>query len=133
MPKLDRILETCLYATDLAAAATFYEAVLGLQPLSRVEGRHAFFRLGRAMLLIFQPDRTAESTEVPPHGAPGPGHIAFAVAEADLPAWRDRLGSHGVPIEREVRWPRGGLSLYFRDPAGNSVELATPEIWPLGE
>jgi catechol 2,3-dioxygenase-like lactoylglutathione lyase family enzyme len=38
---------------------------------------------------------------------------------------------HGVEIEAEVTWPSGGQSIYFRDPAGNSVELATPQTWNL--
>jgi len=37
--------------------------------------------------------------------------------------------TNGVPIESEVRWPRGGRSLYVRDPAGNSVEIASPALW----
>jgi catechol 2,3-dioxygenase-like lactoylglutathione lyase family enzyme len=57
--------------------------------------------------------------------------VAFAVAEAELPAWRERLGAAGVEVEAEIEWPRGGRSLYVRDPAGNSVELATPRIWGL--
>jgi predicted enzyme related to lactoylglutathione lyase len=38
-----------------------------------------------------------------------------------------------VAIEKIVDWPGGGRSLYFRDPAGNSLELATPRIWGIGE
>ena len=38
---------------------------------------------------------------------------------------------HGVSIEKEVEWPKGGKSLYFRDPTGNSVELVTPGVWGL--
>jgi catechol 2,3-dioxygenase-like lactoylglutathione lyase family enzyme len=129
VPPLRGVLETCLYAEDLPPAATFYAEVLGLSAVSLVEGRHAFFRIGSAMLLLFQPEKTAESQEVPPHGAHGPGHIAFSVAERDLPAWRRRFMEHGVPVEREIAWPRGGRSLYVRDPAGNSVELATANIW----
>ena len=129
VPTLDRVLETCLYAEDLAPAAACYEAVLGLAPGSRVEGRHAFFRVGAAMLLLFQPEMTTRSSEVPPHGAFGAGHVAFAVPEADLIAWRARFAAGGVALEKEVEWPGGGRSLYVRDPAGNSVELATPGIW----
>ncbi|MDQ3546548.1 MAG: glyoxalase/bleomycin resistance/extradiol dioxygenase family protein, partial [Verrucomicrobiota bacterium] len=43
--------------------------------------------------------------------------------------WRERLQEAGVAIESEVEWPEGGRSLYFRDPAGNSVELAPPTLW----
>jgi hypothetical protein len=36
-----------------------------------------------------------------------------------------------VKIEHEQVWERGGRSVYFRDPGGNSVELVTPGIWGL--
>jgi catechol 2,3-dioxygenase-like lactoylglutathione lyase family enzyme len=49
--------------------------------------------------------------------------------EADIPAWRSHLQGRGIEIESEVHWPQGGTSLYVRDPAGNSIELATPIIW----
>jgi catechol 2,3-dioxygenase-like lactoylglutathione lyase family enzyme len=48
-----------------------------------------------------------------------------------LDAWRKCLQDHGVTFEKEVEWPRGGKFLYFRDPAGNSVELLTPGVWGL--
>jgi catechol 2,3-dioxygenase-like lactoylglutathione lyase family enzyme len=34
-----------------------------------------------------------------------------------------------VPVESEVSWPQGGRSLYFLDPDGMVVELATPGLW----
>lgn len=129
-PSIDGILETCLYARDLPTAARFYERLLGLSPISTVEGRHAFFRCGEGVFLLFDPSRTRdEGGDVPPHGAEGPGHVAFAVDSAEVDAWRARLTAEGVVIEREVTWPSGGRSLYIRDPAGNSVELATRSIW----
>jgi catechol 2,3-dioxygenase-like lactoylglutathione lyase family enzyme len=30
-----------------------------------------------------------------------------------------------------MEWPRGGTSLYFRDPDGHLVELATPGLWSI--
>lgn len=131
------VLETCLYAADLPAAERFYGGLLGLPVFSREEGRHVFFRCGAAMLLVFDPARTAEPSgqvegvPVPRHGAHGPGHVCFRVPETDLAAWRDRFAAAGVAIEADVPWPRGGRSLYVRDPAGNSVELAPAGIWGL--
>lgn len=133
------VLETCLYARDLPAARRFYGEVLGLEVHEEPDGRHVFFRCGRAMLLVFNPEETRAKTLhvagalVPLHGAVGPGHVAFAVRDDEIDSWRAHLAAHGVAIESEIAWPRGGRSLYFRDPAGNSVELATPRIWGIGE
>lgn len=127
-----RILEACLYVNDLEAAERFYTTVLKLNLYAKVENRHVFFKCGNAMFLLFQPDETAKKNsafDVPSHGATGPGHAAFAVAESELPAWRRQLQASGVKIESEVEWPGGGRSIYFRDPANNSVELATPSLW----
>lgn len=135
--KVGGVLEACLYALDLEAAERFYTSVLGLEVMTRVPERHVFFHCGDGVFLIFNPERTrSEQTAVagslvPLHGAEGAGHVAFAVSEAEIDGWRDRLTSAGVEIEAEVSWPRGGRSLYFRDPAGNSIELAPPRIWGL--
>lgn len=125
------ILEACVYADDLEAAERFYSGVLGMEVIARVEGRHVFFRCGGRVFLVFDPAATAGGGVVPGHGARGPGHVCFAATHEELPAWRAHLQAHGVAIETEHSWPGGGLSLYFRDPAGNSVELGTPSIWKL--
>lgn len=131
------VLETCLYATDLDAAERFYAGTLGLTLFAREPGRHVFFRCGQAMLLVFDPARTLDAAgavggvAVPRHGTTGPGHICFRIPEADLAPWRTRLTQAGIAIEAEIQWPRGGTSLYLRDPAGNSVELAPSRIWGL--
>lgn len=130
--KIEGVLETCLYVNDLGAAEEFYANILGLPIFSREGNRHVFFRCGEAMFLLFNPDETIQSDEiVPRHGARGQGHVAFAVPEASLGGWREHFQQHGVEIEEEVAWPNGGRSLYVRDPAGNSVELATRQIWNL--
>jgi catechol 2,3-dioxygenase-like lactoylglutathione lyase family enzyme len=127
--QVERVLETCLYVNDLAAAEDFYGRVLGLEVHSQVAGRHVFYRCGDAMLLLFNPDVTARGGEVPTHGAHGPGHVAWAVTEKRMAAWREHLAAQGVPVDAEITWPGGGHSLYFRDPSGNSLELATPQTW----
>jgi catechol 2,3-dioxygenase-like lactoylglutathione lyase family enzyme len=131
MQAIDRVLETILYVDDLAAAERFYGGLLGLELDSRKDGLFVFFKCGRGMLLLFEPQAASTGRNVPAHGAHGPGHACFAVAEADLDGWQRRLESAGIAIEQEMTWPRGGRSFYFRDPAGNSLELATPRIWGL--
>ncbi|MGH6900716.1 MAG: VOC family protein [Geminicoccaceae bacterium] len=133
MPPIDRVLETILYVGDLDAAERFYGEVLGLELDSRKDGLFVFFKCGDGMLLLFEPGAASTGRNVPAHGARGPGHACFAVAEADLDGWKAHLLAAGVAIEQEMAWPRGGRSFYFRDPAGNSLELATPRIWGLPE
>ncbi|HMD34830.1 MAG TPA: hypothetical protein VKH42_07675, partial [Vicinamibacterales bacterium] len=65
-----------------------------------------------------------------PHEAGGPGHLAFAVDASQIGEWESRLRELGIAIESRVAWERGGVSLYFRDPDGRSVELAAPGVWP---
>ncbi len=124
------VLETALYADDLHKAEVFYSTVLELELDSKEDGRHLFFKCGQAMLLIFNPEVTAIKTSpVPHHGATGPSHIAFSVDASDLDAWIKQIQSRGVEVEARIDWPAGGRSIYFRDPAGNSLELTTPQIW----
>jgi catechol 2,3-dioxygenase-like lactoylglutathione lyase family enzyme len=128
------ILETCLCVTDLDAAEQFYRRALGLEFVSRQAGRHVFLRLGQRMFLLFN---AAESElpqgGFPPHGTRGPGHVCFTCREEEIDAWRQHLETCGVAIEHVHTWPGGVRSLYFRDPSGNSVELASPRIWGLPE
>lgn len=129
---VETLIETSLYADDLAAVEAFYADVLGLTVHSREPGRHVFFQVGASnMLLVFRPEATLRGDVLPPHGTQGPGHVALGIATDQLEAWRARLAAHGIAVEKEVAWPRGGKSLYFRDPAGNSVELITPGVWGL--
>jgi len=134
MPVITRILETALYVDDLDALAAFYRDVLGLRVLDS-SSRLVSLDAGQAtVLLLFRRGATlsgftTSSGSIPPHDGQGPAHLAFAIAADDLAAWELRLQEHGVTIESRVRWDRGGRSIYFRDPAGHSVELATPGTW----
>ena len=127
--RVSHILETVLYADDLQAAEQFYSNVLGLQVVSQF-GDAVAFGCGHAVLLIFDPELSnSEGRSVPPHGCTGEGHVAFSVAGHELGAWREHLAESGIEIESEVDWGDRGRSLYFRDPAGNLVELAPPTLW----
>ncbi len=132
MKPIQAVVESCLYADDLEQAERFYRDILGLDLAGREAGRHVFFRVGdHSMLLIFRAEATLKGDHLPAHGSRGPGHLALGIAGQDLDAWRSHLVGQGVAIEHEESWPRGGHSLYFRDPAGNSVELITPGLWGL--
>ncbi|HMT21430.1 MAG TPA: VOC family protein [Promineifilum sp.] len=121
--------ETVIYADDLDAAERFYTEVLGLEKYSGF-GVALSFRLEGGVLLIFDPDKAIlPNRGVPSHGPHGPGHLAFAARPDELDGWREQLRAHDVAIEMEVNWEQGGTSIYFRDPAGNSIELAPPTLW----
>lgn len=131
------VLETVLYASDLAETERFYADVLGLVPFSKLAGRQLFYRVGDQVLLVFDPAATtkpapANALPVPPHGARGPGHVCFKASAPDIERWREHLEAKGVAIESDFVWPAsGGRSIYFRDPAGNCLEFAEPRIWGL--
>ncbi|MDB5570335.1 MAG: glyoxalase [Hyphomicrobiales bacterium] len=133
-PRLAGVLETCLYADDLARTQAFYEDVMGLTPIHSDARMRAYDIGGRGVLLLFRRGESLRVIEtpggmIPPHDGAGPLHVAFSVAAEDLPAWERRLALHNVEIEARATWPRGGVSVYFRDPDGHLLELATPGLW----
>lgn len=128
------VLETVLYAADLDAARDFYTRVIGLTLHSQQAGRHLFFKCGESMVLVFDPQGTIDPHRkfaVPAHGTRGEGHLCFRASRDEIEQWRKHLSNSGIVIEAEVTWPSGGRSIYFRDPAGNSLEFAEPNIWGL--
>ncbi len=133
-PPIAGVLETAIYVADLPRARAFYEGVLGLAPMF-TDARLAAYAVGRSVLLVFLRGGATEAVTlpggiIPGHDAAGRIHYALAIAAAELPAWAERLAAHGVAEEGRMRWPRGGTSLYFRDPDGHLGEFATPGIWP---
>jgi catechol 2,3-dioxygenase-like lactoylglutathione lyase family enzyme len=134
-PRIRRIVETALDCDDLPASASFYITLLGTMPMVSGDRLVALDAGGGTVLLLFQRGLSATPVEtpggqVPAHDSGGPGHLAFAIDAADIPAWEGRLAELGVAIESRVTWERGGFSLYFRDPDNRSVELASPGVWP---
>ncbi len=131
MPKLLSILETALYVEDLDRAAAFYDQVMGLSDVLYSDDRmRAYSVNGQSVLLLFIRGGTTEPVQtgggvISPHDASGQVHMAFAIAPETLDAWKARLADHAVAIEGTSDWKRGGHSLYFRDPDGNLLELAT--------
>jgi len=134
MPRLHRILETALYVTDLERAAAFYSDVLGLKCLHSDKRMRAYDVGGNGVLLLFPEGGSLEPIEtpggsIPPHDGRGPVHVAFSIARDELEEWQRHLTAVGVPLEGRTQWPRGGVSVYFRDPDDHLLEIATPGLW----
>jgi catechol 2,3-dioxygenase-like lactoylglutathione lyase family enzyme len=134
MPKLDGILETALYVDDMARSRAFYEDVLGLAPIFEDKRLTAYGVAGRDVLLLFNRGSATETVTmpggtIPGHDGSGPLHIAFAIGRDELAQWERQLRAKGVAIEGATDWKRGGRSIYFRDPDGHLLELATPGLW----
>ncbi|MEA2447511.1 MAG: hypothetical protein QOK47_1148 [Actinomycetota bacterium] len=124
---LTGILETVLYCTGEteAPARRFYEEVLNLPRVSRWA-----YRLGSHLFLLFNAEETREQQWPPPHGAPGTGHTCFMVPPDGYEYWKSHLEQHHVEVIEEIDWDRGVLSFYFKDPAGNVLEIANGDMWP---
>ncbi len=130
------ILETVLYAPDLATTEAFYSDVLGLVPFQKQPDRQLFYRCGNQVLLMFNAEATRHAPKpgalpVPPHGMTGEGHVCFRASAVEIASWKAHLEAKGVAVESDFVWPSGGRSIYFRDPAGNCLEFAEPKIWGL--
>jgi catechol 2,3-dioxygenase-like lactoylglutathione lyase family enzyme len=128
------VLESALYVDDLDRATAFYDDLFGFPHLFANESLVALDVSGRSVLLLFK--RGASAVEqripggvIPPHDGQGPLHMAFSIAVDSLSDWERRLAAKGVVVEGRMRWPRGGVSLYFRDPDRHLLELVTPKVW----
>jgi catechol 2,3-dioxygenase-like lactoylglutathione lyase family enzyme len=134
VPPLRGVLETVVYSDDLERARAFYAETLRLDCILDSARMLAFAVAPAQVLLVFRRGATAGDSEtpggvVPGHGSEGPSHFAFAIDAADYDPWKQHLREEGVAITSEVTWPKGGRSIYFDDPDGNVVELATPGLW----
>lgn len=130
-----KIAETCLYAENLEEIEQFYTQILELEIAMKEENRHIFFHCENSMLLIFNPEHTRnvqtdmDGSPIPLHGATGPGHLAFGVPADEFEDLKSDLRKKDVSIESEVDWPNKSRSFYFRDPANNSLEIITNDMW----
>jgi catechol 2,3-dioxygenase-like lactoylglutathione lyase family enzyme len=132
-PAIRGIVETCINVSDMSRARGFYESIFGFDAMVHDE-RFCAFRIGPDVLLLFAQGASENPIPVsggliPPHNTVGAGHLAFAVSRDELETWRKALNVQGIQIESEICWDRGGKSIYFRDPDGNLLELASPGIW----
>lgn len=134
-PRIEGLLETALYASDLDRSARFYREVIGLKPMLETPRLHAFDAGRQGVLLLFKAGATSEDMvdaggTIPGHEGTGRLHMAFAIAADQLDAWRAHFERLGIPLAGDVGWSRGGRSLYVRDPDGHAIEFCTPGLWP---
>lgn len=125
---LERIEHVLLLVDGMERSLAFYEGVLG----ARVESRLAAYamaelRVGASHLDLVDAAAPEGNWARPPvAGGRNLDHVAIRITGADEPSLRRHLAERGVKIvEERVEDDAGGrvLSLYVRDPSGNTIEL----------
>ena len=105
---------TFCYTQDLAAAARFYENVLGLA-LVVDQGGCRIYRVAEGGYLGFC-DRPVE---------PRPESILLTLVVDDVQGWHERLVAAGVPVDQAPQHndEYGITHAFYRDPTGYRVEI----------
>src|SRR6185503_17112614 len=137
MPSTPLVKETCLYVADLERAVKFYTELFRFEAIEYHADRFCALSVaGKHVLLLFVRGQTGETIElpggsIPPHDGSGRIHIGFSIPKEDLGTWEKLLKERGIAIEARMSWPRGGTSIYFRDPDNHLLELLTPGVWTI--
>jgi len=122
--EIDRIDHIVLTVFDLERTIEFYRRVLGMEPVTFAGGRRAL-AFGRQKLNLHQAGREFEPKAL----KPGPGAIDLClIASSPLDEVIEELKEAGVAII-EGPVPKTGalgpmMSVYFRDPDGNLIEVS---------
>lgn len=129
-PKIDDLLESSLYVSDLPRSIRFYQETFGFPVISDFGERGCALQAGpRQVLLLFK--KGASRATDTPHDGDGELHVAFAIPAVALAPWESWLQERGITVEEKRQWEAGGWSLYFRDPDRHLLELATPGVWSI--
>ncbi len=135
MPRVNGILETSLFVQDVQRAVEFYRRIFGFEVIASSDRLHALAIAPKQVLLLFKQGASIGQVSIEggflPGGidATGPTHLTFAIAAEDYDIWEKWLSQNDLAIELRKNWELGGRSLYFRDPDGHLLELATPGVW----
>ncbi len=122
---IDHIL---LHVSGMTESLEFYENVLGCTVEARIPTYGmAELRAGASHVdLVDIASSEGAWAKAPVAGGSNIDHFALALGSNDANALRRHLAAHSVAIveEREEDGPQGkSLSLYVRDPSGNTIEL----------
>lgn len=133
VPRLGPIDQVSVIVSDLERSRSFYAGALGLVVGTQAIDQSALSHVHSSIhvdeiqaktpsIVLIEADE-----KIPPFrlGAGLTHHFALqATSEADLFAWRDYLNETGVHTT-DVKDRRYFQSIYFRDPDGHVVEIAT--------
>ena len=121
---IDRIDHLVLTVFDVDRTLDFYRRVLGMEPITFAGGRRGL-AFGRQKLNLHQAGREFEPKALKP--TPGAIDLCF-ITESTLDEVVAHLRSQGVAIAAGPVEKTGALgpmmSVYFRDPDGNLVEVS---------
>ena len=119
---ISRVLEACLYATNLDAAERFYVDVLGFAVEWEPDSDNVYLSSGIDNLALHAGAHAA----VPSSGSgQALDHLGLIVRAADdVDKWAAFLESRGMTLDAKPKTHRDGArSCYFSDPDGNHVQI----------
>lgn len=104
---------------DLQVSFEFYVGILGCRPVARWAGG-AYLLAGEFWITLILDESMGEGA------SDEYTHVALSVTEDDFDALAERIRQYGVRIWQENETE--GASLYFTDPDGHKLELATSNL-----
>ncbi len=121
-------METSLYVDDLAVSTAYYQRIFGFALNFAADRLVSLAVQPGQVLLLFTKQGSVDLPRGAHHGD-GNLHLAFSVTAEQIEPWRAHLAAHSIALDDEIHWDRGGISLYFRDPDGHLLEVASPGVW----
>ncbi|MDA1475795.1 metallothiol transferase FosB [Bacillus sp. CLL-3-40] len=106
--------------SDLETSVRFYEKVFEAKWLVKSK-KTAYFDLNGIWLALNE-EKNLQRTQI--HDSYT--HLAFSMAQIDLPDWEVKLKALGVKV---LKGRKGHGSIYFSDPDGHKFELHTGSVF----
>lgn len=125
-----------LVGANRQVSIDFWEGVLGMpfvfeQPnLDNADESHLYFDPGDGRLITVFTNENRQADATPnPEGIGNLHHLAFSVSRSTFIQTAERLNERGISHTGEI--DRGFMySIYFRDPLGQLIELASYKFEP---